>query len=667
MRLSELFNKVSGFLKFGRKPVEKGTPETLAEMLEFNCPHCNRLLAIDVKWRHTEVECPACNSFLVPEQAIVKNRQRERVRREEKKRTSQETVPVPPSKKPESKERAAPSAPITEISQPAKVEEKPAEQVPEPPAEKSKPKKPVFRDYPVREILPTEKGMKKSPEQVSNAEAEKPGLEEHVVSERPLAKILQPAKAKEKRHIIVGLDFGTSSTKVLYRNLEKEKVYPVEFKHSMKGYSNFMFPSIVSLMDGNLYFGTEPKDSTSRLFLSLKRCIGCQASVFSNKSCPYYEDRDRCFSLADKNGIELHVPVKYMCAWYLGYVLKHARQLIKCKYGEKYDIELIYNLGIPIDHYENQQSKKLFSDTFAVAERLSEKMEDGVSFSELCETTEYQFSHVDGIPEEQIRTYIFTETIAAVVSDVLNPSYEAEEKHAIIDVGAGTTDITIFVLPRMEGRKGTQRFCIYRAETFSIGADDIDRKILDRLDEDPRTIGKKCSSLHAIRTAKQNVGTDDSLKVVLGGKSYSLPNEEYVEIVDNIANDIYEDYREVWWKAYQKEKREKFWRGLTLFRIGGGNRIEGISKRLGKSLPLSDRFQEVIHKKLALPGDLTTNPGNGENWVKANYDLFAIAYGLTLCQTEWRADDVILSDRIKPLPRPTVIRMPDRDELYQRK
>lgn len=600
MRLNEFFSRVSGFLKFGRKPAEKGTPEALAEMLKLNCPHCKRLLAIDVKWRHTEVECPVCGNPLVPEEAIATHGEKEKLKREEEKR------PEP------------------------KVGEKPPEQIPMP-------------------------------------RAEKPGLREQIVSARPLAEILQPAKAKEKRHIIVGLDFGTSSTKVLYRNLEKEKVYPVEFNHSMNGYSNFMFPSIVSLLHGNLRFGTELENSASRLFLSLKRCMGCQAGVFLNKSCPYYEDRDRCFSLADKDGTELHVPVKYMCAWYLGYVLKHVKQLIKRKYGEKYDIELIYNLGIPIDHYENQQCKKLFSDTFAVAERLSEKMEDGVSFSELCETTEHRFKHVDEIDEDQICTYVFTETIAAVVSDVLDSSYEGEEKHAIIDVGAGTTDITVLVLPSIEARRGAQKFCVYHAETFPIGADDIDRKILDRLEKTHKIIGKRSSCLHAIRTAKQGTGAGNSLKVILGEKSYSLPNGEYSKIVDNIANDIYEDYRQAWWKAYQKEKREKFWRGLTLFRIGGGNRIEGISKRLGESLPLSDRPQEVIHKKLRLPENLTTNSQNGENWVKDNYDLFAIAYGLTLCQTGWRADDVILSDRIRPLPQPTVIRMPDRDELYQRK
>ena len=665
MRITESFKRIVGFLKFGRKSAEKEAPQPLAEMLEFRCPHCNRLLAIDVKWRRTEVQCPACGNPLIPEEAIAKNREEDRARREEEKRASREQVAAPPAEKREPKEPAAPAVLSKEIPQPAKVEEKPAEQAAEPPAERPEPKKPVARDYPVRKILPTEKGIDKPPQPVSKPHAEKPGLEKEVVSHRPL-EIPQPAKAKEKRHIIMGLDFGTSSTKVLYRELERQKVYPVEFKHAMRGYGNFMLPSIVSLVDDNSYFGTEP-DSTSRVFLSLKRCMGCQANVFSNKSCPYYENRSNCFSLTDKDDTEAHIPVKYMCAWYLGYVLKHAKQVIKRKYGEKYDIQLVYNLGIPIDHYQNQQCKKLFSDTFAVAERLSEKMRDGLPFSELCEMTREQFNHVDEIPKEQIRTYIFTETIAAVVSDVLDPSYEAEEKHAIIDVGAGTTDITVLVLPGLEARKGPQKFCVYHAQTFPIGADDIDQKILDRLQKNDKTIGKRGSSLHAIRIAKQDVGTGDSLKVILGGKSYSLPNGEYGKIVDSIANDIYENYRHVWCKAYQKEKRERFWRGLTLFRIGGGNRIDGISRRLGKSLPLSDRSQEVILKKLTLPEDLTTNPENGENWVKDNYDLFAIAYGLTLCQTEWGADDVILSDRIKPLPQPREIQMPDRDELYQRK
>ena len=40
--------------------------------LEFNCPHCSRLLAIDEKWWNTEVECPGCGNYLIPEEAIRK-------------------------------------------------------------------------------------------------------------------------------------------------------------------------------------------------------------------------------------------------------------------------------------------------------------------------------------------------------------------------------------------------------------------------------------------------------------------------------------------------------------------------------------------------------------------------------------------------------------------
>lgn len=55
--------------------------------LQFNCPHCDTLLAIDEKWRNAKVECPNCGNSLIPEKAIAKNEKVERV--EKKKEETQ--------------------------------------------------------------------------------------------------------------------------------------------------------------------------------------------------------------------------------------------------------------------------------------------------------------------------------------------------------------------------------------------------------------------------------------------------------------------------------------------------------------------------------------------------------------------------------------------------
>ncbi len=48
--------------------------------IEFNCPHCDRSLAIDEKWRDMEVQCPDCSGSLVPTRVIAKKKDVEQAR-----------------------------------------------------------------------------------------------------------------------------------------------------------------------------------------------------------------------------------------------------------------------------------------------------------------------------------------------------------------------------------------------------------------------------------------------------------------------------------------------------------------------------------------------------------------------------------------------------------
>ena len=49
--------------------------------LEFTCPYCDRLLAIDEKWQNTKVQCPNCGNSFVPKKAIANNDGAERVKK----------------------------------------------------------------------------------------------------------------------------------------------------------------------------------------------------------------------------------------------------------------------------------------------------------------------------------------------------------------------------------------------------------------------------------------------------------------------------------------------------------------------------------------------------------------------------------------------------------
>lgn len=53
--------------------------------LEFNCPHCNTLLAIDEKYREMEAKCPSCGNSLIPGKVVAKNQRLELDKKREEK------------------------------------------------------------------------------------------------------------------------------------------------------------------------------------------------------------------------------------------------------------------------------------------------------------------------------------------------------------------------------------------------------------------------------------------------------------------------------------------------------------------------------------------------------------------------------------------------------
>ena len=58
--------------------------------LEFNCPHCDRLLAIDEKSQKLKVECPSCGQPLVPARVIAEKAEAERQKKKQEARRARE-------------------------------------------------------------------------------------------------------------------------------------------------------------------------------------------------------------------------------------------------------------------------------------------------------------------------------------------------------------------------------------------------------------------------------------------------------------------------------------------------------------------------------------------------------------------------------------------------
>ena len=63
---------------------------------------------------------------------------------------------------------------------------------------------------------------------------------------------------KKELHFQVGLDFGTSSTKIIYKFLGTPKFRVVNFKHELPNYPNYCLPSLAAIdQRGKLQLGED--------------------------------------------------------------------------------------------------------------------------------------------------------------------------------------------------------------------------------------------------------------------------------------------------------------------------------------------------------------------------------------------------------------------------
>jgi hypothetical protein len=94
------------------------------------------------------------------------------------------------------------------------------------------------------------------------------------IVERPPSR---PTRRNE-RTIVVGVDFGTSSTKVIWQDLSDNHFEVFHWRASNKSSSSFLLPSTVLLRNGSMHFGVPGAEAREGdvLLQSIKLCVLCR-------------------------------------------------------------------------------------------------------------------------------------------------------------------------------------------------------------------------------------------------------------------------------------------------------------------------------------------------------------------------------------------------------
>lgn len=448
------------------------------------------------------------------------------------------------------------------------------------------------------------------------------------------------------RHINVGIDFGTASTKVFLREIESSQSYACTFDNALEIFGPFCWPSTIAVVKGEVYFGARAESMRVDATIdSFKMCLGCQGGILRPETCP----TRRCIAFGKTPG-QFYLggeasegytfrPWQLACL-YLANLMGIIDQefLNNDPFGK--DCQVTYNAVAPLDMVEVQQIKGVFQRTLYIGYLLKDKVKQGIALQDAVDLLERTASEIDILPDEKERkTFIVPETHAAMVGYIISGRAEPG-LYAAIDVGAGTTDVAIF---RYCSPVGERDVAYYSAKTAPIGANEIDRAILSQLTAKYGT----ASGGHTIPVASVRFGKH-SFREESGCSfdGYHLSAQEIVDAVQPPVESIRKHYGDTLGQGYAKEMRVPRWEHLNVVLLGGGNQLPFVRSQL-KLTPRE--FVKHIHvKTVGLPDTVKVlGPGSGRD-LQGYSSLLTIAHGLSFHIAE--NPDYFCPYEVEPLP-----------------
>jgi hypothetical protein len=416
-------------------------------------------------------------------------------------------------------------------------------------------------------------------------------------------------KSREVK-IQVGLDFGTSSTKIMYTQLDKRLCRVMNLGHNLRGYPSYCLPSVAAIDErGSLLLGIE-----AARFLSDKPWdAGFQRfkMIVAGNCDPTYIDEKTCMAFDDyraSTGAGSMVTAKRLTAIYLAYVMNLVRSHLERR--PEYlglHLDVAFNICMPIDHVENASISKTFQDILHQSECM-ERMwpalaADGSSLLAFAETS--------SMGDEPTKVFLVPESVAGMASYLISLK-KKEGLHAVVDIGAGTTDLSIFNLAMPSGNVTSSW---YAARSISQGTTNIERQVVSHMRQTQGkvscTIGDILTSLEGLEHGK----TTKRGRQKGGGELDELVLRELTSLRELPA------YGKTWASAYKHLHAKSSWEKVEVVVCGGGARLPHVSEVF--SVPWWGNL-EARYPVTRLPvADDYDDDGTG-----APFDRMAVAYGL---------------------------------------
>jgi len=477
----------------------------------------------------------------------------------------------------------------------------PTNAVTEHPQAKSKQVQPNFPD--TKPIAPSPEYQAVSPKsRADKNEAQPPKAEKEQLRTQRAASSRKKAISPRPIAINFGIDFGTSFTKVCYRDVGSETSGIVFIGHN---FSNALAPSVVTISkSGRLYIG----DKASLL----KAPISVPFLKMRLAGLPFGNELPSC------NGINIsdETAVKALSAWFLASIIKRSQKWIS-----DFQPDLLKNrkpvwsanIGVPVEHYDSD-ALKIFEEVLGVA-WLWVKSEH-IPGTVQAAVNAYQGA-VSHIEKETTDFHAIPEIAAAVQSFVM--SREAVPGiYVYFDIGGGTIDGVAF---NFLNDFGERQINFYSGKVEPLGVS---------------AIGSKLNS--------PNAATIDTVELErLLNTCSSKIEEAFIDSIHRLVGKVVMKAKKIDGRNWQEDAiqssdyQRKFigrlspecMRPLVIFIGGGGATSEWYKKAIASTYDAFKHYNAGIPPyellEVPQPSDFRARDQKADKFTR-----FAISYGLSI-------------------------------------
>jgi hypothetical protein len=323
-----------------------------------------------------------------------------------------------------------------------------------------------------------------------------------------------------------------------------------------------------------------------------------------------------------------------LATWYLANVIAQINERVREHHGS--DVDLSYNTAAPMDVFQALDGRAFYEHALFLAEKLAQTgdVKQGVELQRLRYLYNWLSTDNPALPEESDRrTFVVAETRAGMFT-FSDPRTAETGRYALIDIGAGTTDMSIFLYDRESAQVS-----FYSASVCVAGGDRVDQFVLALAQQGLPKDRSPAEWLDRIRIAKHSDEHGEDARREIGDH---INTNLFDRAAASVGTELFDHYtKRVWSIAYDKDRGPDRWKGLRMFLIGGGSNIRGLEAGLTAS-PWKGQVPSPEIVALHLPDRIGCNGGDLDDAGIAHYQhLLMVAHGLSRPFRE-------LSDYAKP-------------------